>query len=457
MKKASLHSCNVLEVESTTRRLWLFNVANDQIKLTSQQSVDAAARLPAKSITKNWRSLWQKKLNIAWLPADQVFLRVIHLPSNDFNELSAMVELQVEKLSPLPVNQIVWSLELGPRHGENLQTVIVLIAARSQVEEFLGKIETEGYFADRLELPFLHELLSASIEDNSVWVRPMSLEGRNLCFVAWWCGGTLQQLQMLRLPETSDPSKLLVEELTKTAWAAEMEGWLTPRLRCHLVSEGDLSVKIEPGLREWSGQPVAPSASIEQPALAELSARRAAQEETKANLLPTEFGTRYHQQFVDRLWMTGLGAVLGAYLIGVLVYFGALQMLKFKQYQVEKQVANLSADYTNAVKLKARGEVLQNQLNLKYAALDCLRVASERLLGGLTLTHFSFAKGQSLRLEGVAEKADEDKILEYNLALRKETAHGETLFNKVEQPNWTSRGQTISWYFNCVLNRPEAE
>jgi len=213
----------------------------------------------------------------------------------------------------------------------------------------------------------------------------------------------------------------------------------------------------EKDLRDWTGQPVTLVEPLQKPTVAELSARGAAQSQTHVNLLPAEHSTRYRQQFVDRLWMTGLGAVLAAYLLGVLGYFSSLQVLRFQKHRVESQVASLSGDFTNAVRLKARAEVLQNQLNLKYAALDCLRVASERLLGGLTLTLFSFTKGQNLTLEGGAEKEDEGKIIDYNAALRKETVNGETLFDKVEQPNWTARGSAVLWRFNCVLNRSEIE
>jgi hypothetical protein len=457
VKKASLNSCNVLGAGPRGRSLWQFNVSNGQVKLTTHESIALQTTLPPKLVAKDWRSLWKRKLNIAWLPSDQVFVRVVHLPNAEFSELTSMVELQLEKLSPLPVNQIVWSLELGPRYGENLQTVVVVIAARGVVEEFLGDLEEDGFLADRLELPCLHQLLTSGAAEEAVWVCPMTDRGRRLCLVAWWCGGGLQQLQLLRLPESGNPGSILIEKLTKTAWAGEMEGWLNSRLQCHLVDETDFAADLEPALREWSGAPVVPVKTVARPALAELSAHRAAHGETKANLLPIEFGARYHQQFVDRLWMTGLGAVLAAYLIGVLIYFGALQTLRFKKYQVEKQVAALSGSYTNAVKLKARAEVLQDQLNLKFAALDCLKAASERLLGGLTLTQFSFTKGQALFLEGSAEKDDDAKITDYNEALRKETVNGELLFKSVEQPNWSARGQTIVWRFNCLLNRSEIE
>ena len=95
-----------------------------------------------------------------------------------------MVELQLEKLSPLPVNQVVWSFELVPQSAGELQTVVVIIAERSLVEDFLGKLESAGYLADRLELPFVHQLLTTSIDGDGVWIYLQAGDTRALCLTA---------------------------------------------------------------------------------------------------------------------------------------------------------------------------------------------------------------------------------------------------------------------------------
>ncbi len=91
--------------------------------------------LPVKHVAKSWTSLWQPKLNVAWLPPENIFLRVIELPKSSFGETLAMAELQLEKLSPVPVTQIVWTLQILPQSPtENLQTIIVVIVERKVVE-----------------------------------------------------------------------------------------------------------------------------------------------------------------------------------------------------------------------------------------------------------------------------------------------------------------------------------
>ncbi|MEW6158687.1 MAG: hypothetical protein AB1813_14780 [Verrucomicrobiota bacterium] len=462
MKRSNLHSCNVLELRPETRKLWHFRTDDRDVSLASEFAAPSPAPLPPKVVTKDWHALFQKKLNIAWLPANQVFLRVVQLPAADPVELRSMVEFQLEKISPLPVTQIVWSMELlwsANETPEGLKTVVVLIASRSAVEAFLGRLEGEGYFPDRLELPELHQLLVTRVEEDGVWVFPNA--ENNLCLMAWWTGGALQNLQLVHLPAGEGRSRFLNEQLTTMAWAGEIEGWLTPPTRVHLVADPVTAAEWEPGLRDWSGQPVQMQAPLDKDELARLAARRAVRDESQANLLPGEFATRYKQLFVDRLWMRGVGAAVLVYMAGVLIYLGALEVLKLQQRRVENQVKGVAGSYTNALQLKARIEVLQEQLNLKYAALDCWKITAELLPANLTLNRLNFQNGK-LTLQGVAPADQPTLVQDYNQALRKATVRDQPLFSNVNPPklgsqSQTGGGQMFGWSFDCELNRMDME
>ena len=99
--KTRWHSCNVLQVGAEARQLWQFDARNGGFVLSREQTSFTGEPLPARLISKDWRTLWQRKLNVAWLPPEHVFLRVAQFPLSDFNETLSMVELQLEKLSPM--------------------------------------------------------------------------------------------------------------------------------------------------------------------------------------------------------------------------------------------------------------------------------------------------------------------------------------------------------------------
>jgi len=195
---ARWHSCNILHLAPDGKRVWQFDAKGKGFVLKREHRVAHADALPANLGAKSWNSLWQPKLNIAWLPSESVFLRVIELPAANADETFSMVELQLEKLSPIPVTQIVWTMQILGTHQspakadgtiESLQSVIVVIAARATVEEFLGRLERDGFLSDRLEVPMLDQLEAVQPQGDSVWLFPLSLGGQNAALVAWWFGG----------------------------------------------------------------------------------------------------------------------------------------------------------------------------------------------------------------------------------------------------------------------------
>src|SRR6185503_8671689 len=161
-------------------------------------------------------------------------------------------------------------------------------------------------------------------------------------------GGALQSLNFITLPATGDRAAGLREELGHIMWSGEMDGWLTSPPTWHLVADGHLAEIWEPALREALGEPVSLAAPLTPEQLAALTAKRAAHSEPKSNLMPPEFATRYRQQFVDRLWLRGLGAIGAVYGIVVAIYFGVIAVQGWRVGRVESKVKAQSLSYTNA-------------------------------------------------------------------------------------------------------------
>lgn len=455
------HSCTVLEVGSQARQVWQFDARGRGYVLNRQHTSVDGETLPSGLVAKDWRTLFQHKLNVAWLPPEQVFLRVAQLPRSDFEETLSMVELQLEKLSPFPVAQIVWSFQVLPHADGEMQTVIVSMVSRSVVEEFLGKLEGQGYLADRLELPLLDQLQTTAITEDGAWVYPEAAGGKNTAVVAWWYGGVLRNLDLLMMPATeAERAPALKEQLMQMAWAGEMEGWLSRAPEWHLVA--DVAAKEwEPALRAGLEQPIETLAPVPPPDLAALTAERSAHAEPRANLMPAEFATRYQQQFVDRLWMRGLLALGGLYTIGVVIYMALLWGFDFRTTSVETKANVIAYDYTNAVQLKMRYDILKDRQELKYAALDCWNATARLLPDNVTLDSLSFSEGKRLRLSGTAPESAYQRLLDFDRDMRhyKKPGSDELLFdpNKGENLQWRAPGPTATWSVGLELQRSEVQ
>jgi hypothetical protein len=456
---ARWNSCNVLQTAPGANRLWQFDAKGGGFVLNREHGGE---KLPSGLAAKSWSSLWHKKLNIAWLPPETVFLRVIELPKSSFEETLSMVELQLEKLSPIPVTQIVWMIHVLPQaSAENLQTVVAVIAQRSAVEEFLGKIEAQGFCPDRLEAPMLDQLEATPATDDGAWIYPALLNGQSTALVAWWFGGALRNLSFIVLPPGGDRAKSLQGQFAQLTWAGEMEGWLTAQPKFHLVAGGAVAAEWQNVLRESLGDPVQISPPLPPAELAARTARRAAAANPGgAVLLPAEFSTRYHQQFVDRLWLRGLVATGVLYAVCVAIYFCATGLLGVQTRKVEQQAADLGGSYTNALQFKARYEVLKQRQQLKYAALDCWKLLAENLPEGISLQRFSFANGQTLALNGTCTQDQIGLLTDHFYdPLRKAQLNGQPMFDLSggDQLTYRQSGNVASWNFSLLLKHTEEQ
>jgi hypothetical protein len=460
------HSCNILHLAPDAKRLWHFDAKGKGFVLGRELRVPHAEALPNSLVAKSWATLWQPKLNVAWLPAESVFLRVVELPAASADETCSMVELQLEKLSPIPVTQAVWTLHVLGTHQsapkadgtvESMQSLIVVLAARATVEEYLGRLEREGFLADRLEAPMLDQLEAVGAAEDGVWLFPLTMGGQNAALVAWWFGGAWRNLSFVTLPPAGDRAGELKTQLGLLAMAGEVEGWLTGQPRWHLVADPVNATEWEQLLRTGLNEPVRVAAPPAPAELAGRSAKRAAAAASTVNLQPAEYTANYRQQFFDRLWLHGLGYAGLLYAVGLLIYFGAAQWEGYQMRQVEGAVAAISNDYTNAIQLKARLAVLQERADLKFAALDCWQLVAQELPTAVTLQRSSFVDGSKLILSGQVAAADTQKLIDFYDALRKVKHNNQPFFKEGDPLSYHQTAETVAWNFSLELLHTEAD
>ena len=459
------HSCNVLRSTGPERRLWQFQ-AQGNFALKTEHTGGDSTTLPAHLAQKSWPQLWQPRLNIAWLPPENVFFRVVQLPTSNFTETLAMVELQLEKLSPIPLGQLVWSVYPLPPTDHapptDLQTLIVVFAERRVVEEFLGQLESSGYLADRLELQALDQISATTVDAHGAWLYPGLTGGPDTALVAWWYGGQLHCLNTVSLPATGDRAEALREQLAQMAWAGELEGWLTALPTWTLVGDAETVAQWKPLLAQGLDAPIRIALTVPLPELAARTAKRATASDGRGNLLPPEFATRYRNQFFDRLWIRGMLAVGALYFVAVAIYFAAVNVQDYRVSRVENEVRRLAPVYTNALQLREQLQVLQTREELKFAALDCWKITAELLPETVTLDSFAFSDGRKLALRGTAPgDAVADVTEKFYREIRRATASGEPMFDLTRGQELSTQlgpgGTVVIWNFALELKRTEGE
>lgn len=449
--------CHVAALDGETLLLWQFQTLRSKLSSSGKHTFGEGQVPPVRLVTADWPQLFQPRITVGWLPGRDVFVRVLQLPKSTPEDIASMVELQLERLSPMPVSHVCWAVETCAHADPEQVTAVVTLASRDRVEKYLELLEGKGIRADRLDVAWVRQLARLP-ERDGLWIvlgTEAEIEG-HLALVAWRVEGVLREAAMWRLPASpEDASKALIEQLTHVAWAAEMEGWITeplPKICFAMSQDLEGADTFRPALEEWSGQPVLEESPMGWDDLALASA----QEHTGSqypSLMPTDISQRYRQDFVDRLWVRGLGGLGMAYLFFVVVMLGALNWRRGNHDDLRMDVRSLGQNYTNVTALSEQVAILEEQVNLRFAALDCWQASIEKLPASLTLTSMNFVGGHTFTLQGSAPANAQSDVTAFNAELQRVVVRGQPLFASVEPAQISQRGSVGIWSFKAELRR----
>jgi hypothetical protein len=449
-------SCVVLAASPTGRRLWQFDIAKNRAKPTGDLQIDPGKPLPKRLRTRDWQALFQPCLRVAWMPTEGVFVRAVQLPSGDPAELQALVEFQLDRISPLPLNQITWTA-FGVTHPDGRQqTALVIVASRNAVEEFLNRQSEDGFVVQQLDLPLVRAWKSLQPTGDGLWLLFETTGDRRHCLSGWFIGGIWRDVSLLAVGTGQGAGPALVSQLGQTAWAGEMEGWANGVPPVHVSADEALVSELEPALSAWSGQPVVRQVPASIPVLA-LSSAVTYLTPPPASLVPEDWTSLQREKSVDRLWLRGLGAIGVAYVVFLFLFLITLNVRKYQRDELRSTVGSMGLSYTNSLQLKAQVGVLQEQVALRFAALDAWRSAVELLPPSATLQQLDFQKGRTLSLRGTVSPDATADITKFNSELKKSQVAGQPLFANVKAAQFTTKpgAPATDWSFDAELRRSE--
>ena len=341
------HACNVLALDGDARRLHHFAVGKMGPSASGVSEVAPGKPLPAHLVARDWRLLVRSRLDVAWMPCESVFLRAVQLPACAPGELAGMIGFQLERLSPMPPAQVVWTVETVPHPDPSQQTALVTIVARAAVESFVDALEQGGFMADLLELPVVRRLLSKPVHGDLLRIVLDGPAGRRVAVLGWWSGSVLREVSMIRLP-VEGAADLLVAHVNGTAWAAEMDGWLAGLPAVTVAGGGSEADSLAAALGAWSGRPAMVEPPMAEPDLARRTADHALLP-APASLIPEGIRLRQRRQYVDSLWVKGLTGLAMTYLAGVFVYLAVLTFQESSVDTLRDETRAMALQYTNTL------------------------------------------------------------------------------------------------------------
>jgi hypothetical protein len=187
---------------------------------------------------------------------------------------------------------------------------------------------------------------------------------------------------------------------------------------------------------------------------------------TAPGLMLEDYSARNRQRFQDGLWMEGIKGAVALMLIGLCLFFAYGSWLQSDLDDLNQQVREDGAEYTNALSLKAKMQTLNKQEALKTAVGDAwVKVGNTNLPPELKFTQLMFSSDRTLegntsrklRIVGTADAGKEAFIDDYNLALTRmevEGSEGQKLFSDVipGPSRKDPRKKLITWSVECKFD-----
>ena len=373
----------------------------------------------------------------AGLSSTDVLCRLISLPSIKDAELRPMLELQLENLSPLPPEQVVFGFEVLHK-TETQSELLVAIARRDKVVERLDQLREAGFAADVLDLDAL--ALLEWLRQQRVLPEPdldqlamVILEGEAATLVLTHAGQPhlvmavpLGVLGGTETEQLAQAAQLISGELHLAQAAIQAirpeANW--PVVRVFQRSAPDaVAAGLDPALLAdalaqmgWKCESLAFDSQQNAGAVAlGLCLRAVGPGRGHLNLVPDEYLVERRRSAL-RQRVRKVGIIL-ALLYAVLV-LGALSRLGYQMSKLstlETQAVAIKPAYDRASSLRDDVHALQEYVNNLSPSLDILLELLRLKPDGLFLTEMTFTDGEQVNLQGYAPNASIVSKLESEL------------------------------------------
>jgi len=376
-----------------------------------------------------------------------VLCQILRLPATEPNELKQMLDLQIDSITPLPLEEVVYSFEpLDIIEGQT--RVLVAIARKATVNERVEALESAGLQPEIVSvdaLAMFHALTKRRllVDDDKLNLLVI-LSDASVDMIVYSQGAPLA-VRAIVLGTEGEPA--LREELQRTLVAAgaghpdRVMGGVT-----FLAQSEAMRAFAENVARELH----APSTFLTNGAVpsAGLSLCLLCAEGKSAplNLLPDEWRQKRRTAALRQRIIRGAIAAGVVYALALAVFLTFLGFRKAHLHRVENEISHLQGEYRDTRELQSTLVALRKQLDTSSSALEVMREVATRLPDNVKLNYFQFKKDQTVALKAQAPSAA--LALDFQSRLEKSP-----LFSKVVSPTMRTEPATGLTKFDvtCTL------
>jgi hypothetical protein len=413
--------CAAVAFSGSNLELTTARTDGGDVQVLQQASASAAPPPDVENAAPQWQAAAQSLRRqfdphehrvVTSINGEDVLCQTLRLPATEPAELKQILDLQIDNITPLPLEEIVYSFE--PLESFDGQTrVLVVIAPKSKVNERVEALEAAGLPAEIVSvdtLSMFHALnkRNALPTDDRLNVL-VSLSRTSANVIVYSQSVPFAVRSLVLSPEAIDSGEgesLLREELQRTLVAAEAEhpergvGTMT-----FLVQDEELKSLAERVSAQLSTPSnfltngTVPTASLS------LCLDCAAGATLRLNLLPEEWPMKRRAAAFRQRLIRGAIAAGVVYALALAIFLTLLAVKASQLHRVERDVKSLQPGFMQARQTQSELVTMRKQLDMKYSVLEVLREVTALLPDGVRLSEFAFKKDQTVGLKGQAPSA----------------------------------------------------
>lgn len=340
--------------------------------------------------------------------SQQLIMRVVDLPAVSDDELSSMVQLQVDKFSPFPVESMVVSHEVLEKKDNTCRVLIA--AAREETVDSLGKmLGLAGIFPSRVDAAMLgwwRLLVDAGeiaeegrqvtlLMPGAVPEVIVSQDGVPIVFRSLWESEGLTEDEFVS--ETA-------REVGYTLMSLELEHGSGGKCSITVWHRGEPPVTLVEKLRSECLCEVDVRSLDSLPSLSEGLARRtAAREGVTLDLTPAAWRAAAKAWRLRRMVFITAGVLFGIWTAGAAGFLGGLYYQESKLASLTAEQAEWQEPATEVREMRRRVAMIKRYMDRAHSALECLREISMLQPEGIDLTSFNYKKAEVVKITGEAD------------------------------------------------------
>lgn len=341
------------------------------------------------------------------LDTDRLLLRVVRLPASDPEELAGMIELQVDKLSPFPIETMAVSHEVLKSDADG-QTVLVAAVKKTVADELRDRLTQAGLNPVRLDataLAWWHLLREDGKTSATGWEVLLVMARAQTEMIVLHDGvpAAFRPIEVNPGAPVAQTAAALAEEIEYTLMSLELE--YGPRGACLLTvwhSGDDEPRDLVAALKSACACEVRAFPLGGLPAVSEGLVRRAQTEPAGLDLTPAAWRDTASQQQFKRRMVAAFAGVAALWLLLVGGFAGGLAFENYTLKRLEAEKTVIGKEALEVREMRRRVATIQRYTNQTYSALECLRVVSEAKPPGVDLSSFAYRKGEGVKISGTA-------------------------------------------------------